>query len=218
VTIVVKDQGEKETRKHTPSYLFLIHLGSLSQWTPIPGDRDFKGQEMEPSSDDLANDLLLSARLTARRAVDSNDCWIWTGAKTSKGYGHLWFEGRLEYVHRLSAILFLSFAKDSDLCVRHDCDVPSCFNPAHLRPGTKAENMEDAARKGRMAKKLTPQAVLEIRRRLKLGETQASVAEDYPVSKTTIGQIARGETWKHLPEPEPEEASDSDEWEEPIAA
>jgi hypothetical protein len=133
---------------------------------------------MESNHDEHTTDLLLLARLTAKRAVDANDCWVWTGAKTSKGYGQLWHERRVEYVHRLSARLFLGLERDSDLYVLHKCDVPSCFNPDHLWLGTHAENIAGAARKGRMGKKLTLEDVLQIRRRLELGETQAKVAED----------------------------------------
>jgi hypothetical protein len=156
---------------------------------------------MEINHDDLSHDLLLLTRLTARMAVDDNDCWNWLGAKTTKGYGHLLHAGRLEYTRRLSARLFLALDRDCDLCVLHDCDNPSCFNPDHLRLGTQADNIADAVRKGRMGKKLTAEDALEIRRRLELGETQAKVAEDYPVSKSTIWQIAKRQTWKHLPEP-----------------
>jgi hypothetical protein len=52
-----------------------------------------------------------------------------------------------------------------------------------------------------MGKKLTLEDVLEIRRRLELGETQAKVAEEYPVSKATIGQVGRRETWRYLTDP-----------------
>ena len=147
------------------------------------------------------NDLLLFARLTSRMAVDDSDCWNWLGAKTPKGYGQLLHAGRLEYTHRLSARLFLGLDRDSDLYVLHDCDNPSCFNPSHLRTGTQADNIADAVRKGRMGKKLTPEDAVEIRRRLDLGETQTKVAKDYPVSKSTIGQILRRETWKYIDEP-----------------
>ncbi len=109
---------------------------------------------MEAHHDELSDDLLLLARLTAKRAVDANDCWVWTGAKTSKGYGVLWLEGRPEYVHRLSAHLFIGLDRQGDLKALHRCDNPPCFNPDHLFLGTQTDNMEDATRKGRMGKRL----------------------------------------------------------------
>src|SRR5690348_11392288 len=103
-----------------------------------------KGQEMETNHDDVARDLLLLARLTARRAVAESECWLWLGARDRDGYGMIWLEGRTQSVHRLSAILFLGLDPKSGLYVLHHCDQPSCFNPDHLRPGTQADNMADA--------------------------------------------------------------------------
>lgn len=37
--------------------------------------------------------------------VDTNiqpGCWIWTGAVQTRGYGHMYWEGKVKYVHRLT--------------------------------------------------------------------------------------------------------------------
>jgi hypothetical protein len=163
----------------------------------------------------LDEDLLLIARLTARKTEDANGCWNWTGARTTGGYGHMWLHGALQYVHRLVAIVAHGLDPDSGLHVLHECDNRSCFNPDHLWLGTHADNIADATRKGRMGKKLRPEDVSEIKRLLRQRHTQREIAKRFSVSPTAIGQIARGETWNHVSETETDHASSFDDCEKP---
>jgi HNH endonuclease len=144
--------------------------------------------------------LLLLVRLEARKVIEG-DCWLWTGARTTDGYGQLWLDDKVRYVHRVIAVIELGLIEDSGLCVRHQCGNRACFNPAHLLLGTQADNVQDAVLQGRMAKKLTREDVVEIKRMLSEGAARATLASAYGVSKPTIGQIARGETWTHIPWP-----------------
>src|SRR5690348_7672706 len=103
-------------------------------------------------------------RLLSRREVDSNGCWRYVGASTGNGYGWMDYGGGNEYVHRVAAMIFLNYAPRSRLWVCHSCDTPICFNPSHLFLGTAADNMRDAASKGRMTgKKLSEPQVAQIK-------------------------------------------------------
>jgi HNH endonuclease len=140
-------------------------------------------------------------RLTPKKDVDTaTGCWNFTGTLTSNGYGHMSFHGESEYTHRISAVIYLNFDLDSGLVVMHICDKSSCFNPDHLKIGTQLENMQDAVAKGRMSntKKMTTAQVAEVKYLLTKGDPYRQLALRFGVSTSTIGQIARGETWRDV--------------------
>lgn len=145
-------------------------------------------------------DEQLRLRLEARREVDPvSACWNYQGCITGNGYGHMSFYGRVEYSHRVAAVLYLGHDLRSPRVVMHECDNPRCFNPEHLTVGTQKENMRRAADKGRMGgKKLTPTAAGEIKWLLARGATQRELATRYGVSTTAIGHIYRKQTWREV--------------------
>lgn len=77
-------------------------------------------------------------------------CWPWHGATDGDGYGLIATRaGRLEKTHR--------FAYEREygpipkgMVIMHLCDNPRCCRPAHLRIATQAENIQNAAGKGRL--------------------------------------------------------------------
>ncbi|RSN12851.1 hypothetical protein DMB42_11780 [Nonomuraea sp. WAC 01424] len=83
---------------------------------------------------------------------DGDRCWLWTGELNSTGYGRLeWWSGAKReriLAHRLAYLLFTG-DDIAGLVVRHDCDTPLCCNPAHLRSGTQADNIQDAIERNR---------------------------------------------------------------------
>jgi DNA-binding CsgD family transcriptional regulator len=89
--------------------------------------------------------------------------------------------------------------------VLHRCDNRLCCNPAHLFLGTNLDNIADRHAKGRTARgsdngraRLTPDAVIIVRRLASHGATKASLARRFAVSETTIRQAVQRKTWKHL--------------------
>lgn len=80
-------------------------------------------------------------------------CWIWTGSTHKKqGYGYINSVGNKPLrAHVLSYRLFKG-PVPKGLDVRHTCDMRCCVNPDHLLIGTRKQNMEDAERRGKIAR------------------------------------------------------------------
>lgn len=75
-------------------------------------------------------------------------CWLWLGSGTQAGYGHFYFNGKVQLAHRASHEIFKS-AIPLRMLVCHRCDTPSCVNPDHLFVGTHADNASDKFAKDR---------------------------------------------------------------------
>lgn len=137
-------------------------------------------------------------------------CWLWRGCVEPNGYGRTSTGSRCAgtfkawLVHRLSWVM-ANGPIPADRWVLHKCDVRNCIRPDHLFLGTHADNMRDAAQKGRLGvvgsensnSKLSELDVLCIRKlRGVVGVRELS--RGFGVSPAHISNIQRGRIWKHV--------------------
>jgi hypothetical protein len=130
----------------------------------------------------------------------NGDCWSWTGSKTGRGRGYGLVGRRL--AHRQA--WEYTYGPPKNL-VCHVCDFPSCVRPSHLFEGTYAENMADAAAKGRLPRgerhlmtKLTDDQVREIRFLYANGVSMKLVAKRMGVTASHVSAIATGKERVHV--------------------
>lgn len=76
------------------------------------------------------------------QSAGPDGCWIWTGARTTAGYGHFTLSKprRGVYAHRFAYELLVGPIPDG-LPLDHLCRNRRCVNPAHLEPVTHRENI-----------------------------------------------------------------------------
>ncbi len=141
-----------------------------------------------------------------RHVVKTDSCWLWIGAKDSKGYGRMTVDRKSAGCHRVSYEIH-NGEIPRGLSVCHRCDVPACIRPDHLFVGTMAENMADMTEKGRSTRGsknpsaiLNEAAVASLRADVRPGMSGYEASRKYGIQRGTVYQIMNGETWKHVKE------------------
>jgi hypothetical protein len=139
-------------------------------------------------------------------------CWLWTGCTNHFGYGVMKLGGRQTKVDRAHRIAWseVNGPIPDGASILHSCDVPACVNPAHLRPGTDADNHADMVERGRasggsMKGTAHHQAKLtddEVRRARAIYATGAMgtprLAKLFGVKQQTMWRVVTGVNWRHI--------------------
>lgn len=137
---------------------------------------------------------------------NGEECLIWPYARTPKGYGRLWHDGRRKFVHRLVCEEANGPPPSPEHQAAHRCGNghEGCCAKQHLAWKTPAENEADKIVHGTCNRgerhglaKLTEGAVLEIRS-LRGIEPQRTIAKRFGVSLSAVDRIQAGKSWSWL--------------------
>jgi hypothetical protein len=137
----------------------------------------------------------LSEWLLGNKVITPHGCWEWIAGSRVRNYGQIRVSDRNVLVHRLAFQLWRGEIPPG-IHVLHRCDNPACFNPDHLFLGTHRDNMEDMVRKGRSQRKLSDEAVAEIRNS---GLPSMLLAGKHKVCVQTVNRIKSGKFHKPIP-------------------
>lgn len=151
------------------------------------------------------------ATITKTRYVQPYDVMeLWAGSKSSAGYGQIRIGGKLVYVHRLTAELFIESPLPKNCEVCHKCNIPACYEPEHLYIGDKKSNMRDASLVRQLygqatdvsgtrsnASRFSKSDLKRIYLLKKVGRTLTEIADIFKTSKTNVWKFVSGKTYKN---------------------
>lgn len=135
---------------------------------------------------------LFNAKLIRR---GDDECWDWSAAKDKLGYGVMCMvnpkTGRTGSVRAHQISFYLHHGRMPVGDVMHLCHNPSCANPAHLREGTRSENMMTSYYSGRLQRKLPLEDIPAIVQRCKTPSDMREVAREYNCSYVAVRHMVR---------------------------
>ena len=155
---------------------------------------------------------------------EGDSCWNWKNKSGAFKYCYFWKvigkrKNKGYFAHRISFFLDRGYMPEG-LEVCHKCDNCRCVRPDHLFSGTRKDNAEDMARKGRGASgvkhksylypelvergvqrynaKMTDEKVRELRRLCDAGMSYLQAAARFGIGGPTAFKIHNRFTWKHV--------------------
>lgn len=122
-------------------------------------------------------------------------CWPFTGGLNDQGRPWFSVNGKKVLAYRLVWDL-VKEDKLGDRKYLHQCDNPVCCNPAHGKPGTHEENMNEMKTRERHG--LSHHMVKAIRTMAKQGMAQATIVEMTGIAQSTISDIITRKNYDHV--------------------
>lgn len=142
------------------------------------------------------------------RVRRDGDCLISHRPQHATGYVYATIGGTQVRIHRAVLEDKIGRPLQRPEMALHTCHRRNCINPDHLYVGDHNQNMRDKVEAGRQAimtgeehpnSLLTDSSVRELRRRYAAGGiTQENLAREYGIDQTTVSDIVRRRSWKHL--------------------
>jgi hypothetical protein len=154
------------------------------------------------------------------KVVKKEGCWEFKSCKDRDGYQRFAYKtvDSNKFKHS-SAHRFMMLVQGHTIppghVIMHECDNPSCVNPAHLRIGTVQDNNLDKLLKGRavapkgerqahasltdeQARQIKSRAVVGTRVGKNNGSNLKELAKEFNCKTELVRRIARGELYKHV--------------------
>lgn len=157
------------------------------------------------------NHSLESVKFDPKKPWDLYNCLDWPFGRSvpksnrpEDGYGVVHVNGKQ---FRISRVVFERFHRPlkTGEIVRHRCNRPVCYHPAHLLAGTQKQNIHDAMAQWRHCHgethgmcKLTDAEVTQVQLLLEIGMGQTEIAGLFKVSNSLIWRIQHGKLRKHV--------------------
>lgn len=158
----------------------------------------------------MASKVDIAERFADKWCPEPNTgCWLWTRYSNTHGYGVMRVRPMNILAHRLAWMIHMGDIP-SGLYVLHKCDTPACVNPGHLFLGTRNDNMNDMAKKGRSGragspyyaaiKRLTPADIVDMQNSYRFGRYVGLIGDlmlKYGIPRMAVRRIVCGKSVQH---------------------